>query len=202
MQENFLQKIMWEIFWQNECRKISCKNIMQEIFWCTKCTYLSCKICRGNFMLKGHISSNFHGAGKFPTTNMKVLWWPYVWVSYKQIADRDTPYILILSFMYFVFIIISCTLSLSLVSYWRKWSAFAEPFLLYENYGKYFSRHGCYHFHIWSINVRNIQHFDALILYWKYSMSDPSYILLVILSFLYIVIIIWRFFPAFWQCDS
>ncbi len=22
-------------------------------------------------MLKGHISSNFHGAGKFPTTNMK-----------------------------------------------------------------------------------------------------------------------------------
>ncbi len=36
MQENFLQKIMQEMF-----------------------------------MLKGHISSNFHGAGKFPTTNMK-----------------------------------------------------------------------------------------------------------------------------------
>ncbi len=40
-----------------------------------------------------------------------------------------------------------------------------------------------------------------LFLYWKYSMSDPSYILLVILSFMYIVMIIWRIFPAFWQCN-
>ncbi len=68
-------------------------------------------------MLKGHISSNFHGAGKFPTTNMKSFM-VTICVGFLQTNSRqNTPYILILSFMYFVFIIISFTLSLSLVSY-------------------------------------------------------------------------------------
>ncbi len=32
-----------EIFWQNKCRKISCKKIMWEIFWQNECRKISCK---------------------------------------------------------------------------------------------------------------------------------------------------------------
>ncbi len=67
-------------------------------------------------MLKGHISSNFHGAGKFPTTNMKSFM-VTICVGFLQTNSRQRYSLhLILSFMYFVFIIISFTLSLSLVS--------------------------------------------------------------------------------------
>ncbi len=68
-------------------------------------------------MLKGYISSNFHGAGKLPTTKMKSFMVTIMCGFFQTNSRQKYSYILILSFMYFVFIIISFTLSLSLVSY-------------------------------------------------------------------------------------
>ncbi len=42
-------------------------------------------------MQKEYISSNFHGAGKFPTTKMKSFMVTICVGSFKQIVDRDTP---------------------------------------------------------------------------------------------------------------